>query len=842
MLNHTPYSRGWQSARYAEFPQEIILEFGQTARVKQIQFLSHQYKISKKIELLIYNPNTSKKFKKIGYLSLDSNERSNYQARELKSVYIDHDCQKIKVILHSAWENNHNLFRQVGLISINVQGEYENKISDLNNNTNNLNLNLIKNKNNILEEKKNEEKNTFEDNIKFDPNTLQKLKGLNTLKDEAIANEDYDKAQTIKNAINRLKSVANQLLVLEERKQIAIKNEQYDQAKLLKFEIESLRNEAGNFDLNNVNANNNRKPSGNANSGFNKLKRNNSSNNNDDDRIDANYGGHRDINNKNNYDQNTMDENNDNNNNNQRERLNSNQGEINNRTPMGKDMRSNQNTKNKFDNNFNQDENNDNFDNNNNNNNSNSNFNNQPYKQQSDSRNKLNTPNNQNNSLSNLDNNNSNNNNFTNNSKKPNFKNNNSNENKSPVDVDKIVIKGNNQNFDDLLNEKMKEEKLNKQKNSKKDNKQQNDFNNQNNDENLGESDEIPEKEYPIAEPFIGIFSYDLVKLLFSKSWKKKEEGLKQIEKEISKYPKSSVINITSFGPENVLNSAFGVAEYILNSTLPQPAFAAMDLLKTALAKFGKESLINNNNNNKQGNSNKQDVSNKAEKLVGMLLEKTADANPKLKEKAELTINEFADSPLIGAKLVLNHLLSGKVKKTLLNSAKHLMSRLNLLNRNVETFGLESLEDLDALVKFAVNGFKNPNKDVRDSAFNLLMNIYKFLGDDVKKHFKDLRPAQVSALEDGFDGVEVVGMNKNSNTNNNNNNKNLQKEKSKAGFGAKALNQGSSGNLDVPEAKGESAAAGNKSAKGRNDNRRKSSGKNKISQEEDNDGILFYCS
>ena len=29
------------------------------------------------------------KFKKLGYLSLDNNEKSNYQARELKTVYID---------------------------------------------------------------------------------------------------------------------------------------------------------------------------------------------------------------------------------------------------------------------------------------------------------------------------------------------------------------------------------------------------------------------------------------------------------------------------------------------------------------------------------------------------------------------------------------------------------------------------------------------------------------------------------------------------------------------------------------------------------------------------------
>ncbi len=394
------------------------------------------------------------------------------------------------------------------------------------------------------------------------------------------------------------------------------------------------------------------------------------------------------------------------------------------------------------------------------------------------------------------------------------------------MDVDKIVIKG-TQNFDDLLNEKMREEKLNKQKNSNNNNKQQQaNLNNPNSDENAVESDDIPEKEYQIAEPFIGIFSYDLVKLLFSKSWKKKEEGIQLIEKEISKYPKSSVINSSSFPPESVLNSAFGVADYILSSSLAQPALAAMDLLKTVLTKFGKD-------NYKLGNL-KQDFLSKAEKIVGLLLEKTADANPKAKEKAEATINEFADSPLIGPKIVLNHLLNGKVKKTLVNSAKHLMSRLNLLNRNIEQFGLESLQDdLDAVVLFAVNGFKNQNKDVRDSAFNLLMNIYKFIGNDIKKHFKDLRKAQVSALEEGFDGVEIIGMNSKPN---NDMSRNPLKDKPKASLaGNKPLNQGSSGNLELPK----SENAGNKSAKGRSDNRRKSAGRNNMNQEEeDNEGIL----
>jgi len=766
------------------------LEFGQTVRVKQIQFLSHQYKISKKIELLIFNPAQSKKFKKIGYLSLDSNERSNYQARELKSVYIDHNCQKIKVILHSSWENNHNLFRQVGLISINVQGEYENKINDFN-----IKLdNYEENKN-----AKNEGENTFEDNIKYDPITLNKLKNLNAIKDDAIAQEDYDTASNIKNAINRLKSVANQLLALEERKQIAIKNEQFDQAKVLKIEIDSLRNEVTNIDSNQEqkqsntnNFNNDHRAASNGNNmGFNKLKKNNSNNNNQnkDNLIDTNFN-----NNKNEFEDNNIDNYNNNLNNNQRLKQTTNQG---NKTPAGKDMNSNLNTKNKFDNYLQENE---------------INNSNKP----NDPRNNLKTPQNQTNLGFESQNNNSNktktNSNFNNSKQNPNKQANNF-DSKAPLDVDNIVVGGNNQNFDDLLNEKMKEEKLNKK--IAKEQKQQNAQ-----DEDNADNDDIPEKEYPIAEPFIGIFSYDYVKLLFSKTWKKKEEGVKLIEKEITKYPKSGIINSSTYGPDSVILSSFGVAEYILNSSLAQPCLAAMDLLKTVLTKFKAENL------NKFGNV-KQDLINKGEKIVGLLLEKTADANPKLKEKAEVSINDLADSPLIGSKVVLNHLVTGKVKKTLVNSAKHLMSRLNLLNRNIDLFGLNSIDDLDAFVNFAVTGYKNPNKDVRDSAFNLLMNIYRFIGEDVKKYFKDLRPAQVSALEEGFDSVEVVGNNENNN-NNKQPNKNSGNSKAKSNMNNKQLNKSSSGSLERPK----SENPGKNNANPKNNNRRQSLGKNLPAEED----------
>ena len=120
LLDNSPQSRGWQSSKFCEYPQEIIIQFTNIVRLKQIQFLSHQSKISTKIELFTYVPTGNQalstqiplnqiKFTKLGYLSLDSNERSQFQARELKSVYVDSVTLLLKLVFHRCHVNKFNL-------------------------------------------------------------------------------------------------------------------------------------------------------------------------------------------------------------------------------------------------------------------------------------------------------------------------------------------------------------------------------------------------------------------------------------------------------------------------------------------------------------------------------------------------------------------------------------------------------------------------------------------------------------------------------------------------------------------------------------------------------------
>jgi len=122
---HSPHTRGWQSARFCEFPQELGLALTQPGRLTQVQLLSHQCKIATKIELYVGNGPSyaDANWRRLGYLSLDDNSRSDYQARELKSVYIDAAGSFLKLLVHKCYMNKHNIFNQVGVVAINLLGE-----------------------------------------------------------------------------------------------------------------------------------------------------------------------------------------------------------------------------------------------------------------------------------------------------------------------------------------------------------------------------------------------------------------------------------------------------------------------------------------------------------------------------------------------------------------------------------------------------------------------------------------------------------------------------------------------------------------------------------------------
>jgi len=124
---------GWQSQRFCVYPQEIVIQFPTLVHLKQVQFLIHHCKIPARIELFAYAPDLQQhdssqfmsphntahiSFTRLGHFPLDDNVRTNYQARELKTVYLEQYCQYLKIVMHKNHLNSMNIFNQVGLVSI----------------------------------------------------------------------------------------------------------------------------------------------------------------------------------------------------------------------------------------------------------------------------------------------------------------------------------------------------------------------------------------------------------------------------------------------------------------------------------------------------------------------------------------------------------------------------------------------------------------------------------------------------------------------------------------------------------------------------------------------------
>jgi len=234
LLTGSPQSSGWQSQRFCTFPQYITFQFMTPVRLKQLQFLSHENKIPTKLELYTslgdYKSNLSlndTKFKKLGYLSLDTNEKSGFTLRELKTVYIEAPCVYLRIIFEKCHINKFNFFNQVGLIAIAAFGEPVTQSPGRH-----LNHSALE---------RNERNERAEPVSKTDEFVIRKLRELEGSKFRAIDREEFEEAHFIKQEILKVKQIGAQLQRFEERKLVAMENEDFETATNLKREIERLR-------------------------------------------------------------------------------------------------------------------------------------------------------------------------------------------------------------------------------------------------------------------------------------------------------------------------------------------------------------------------------------------------------------------------------------------------------------------------------------------------------------------------------------------------------------------------------------------------------------------------
>jgi len=244
---HSPQTKGWQSPAFCSFPVELGLGFSEgEAQLSQLQILSHENKIATKIDVFVGRGSKYEmsSFQRLGHLSLDSNERSNFAARELKSVYIGKQGNFLKLLVHKNHLNKHNIYNQVGIIAINVLGSpvqvqssyLQGGITGSSNNNNHMGYAPVPGKHIP----------PLQDlalDMNFDPKTARLIREVHEAKEKAVEDEEYELAKELKQEENRLKQVGSSLAKLEASKREAVSQEDYDEAAAIKKQIEALRGE-----------------------------------------------------------------------------------------------------------------------------------------------------------------------------------------------------------------------------------------------------------------------------------------------------------------------------------------------------------------------------------------------------------------------------------------------------------------------------------------------------------------------------------------------------------------------------------------------------------------------
>jgi centrosomal protein CEP104 len=128
-------TNGWQSEHFCDFPQQLVLSFKDVVEVRVLQFLSHEYMIASKVVFYIGNVADEEKeppsfhgieWKRLGYVSLDKNDKTEYRARELKTIQFSaHHVAYLKIVLQRNHVNTKNLYNQVGIVGFRCFGSTE---------------------------------------------------------------------------------------------------------------------------------------------------------------------------------------------------------------------------------------------------------------------------------------------------------------------------------------------------------------------------------------------------------------------------------------------------------------------------------------------------------------------------------------------------------------------------------------------------------------------------------------------------------------------------------------------------------------------------------------------
>ena len=237
---------GWLSEKNCQFPQVVVLkvhgEKDEICIIDRLEILSHEFSIAQTIEISIGHggingqmPSTFDEcatIQNLGFVTMDSNERSNFQDRELKSVPIGHlPTQFIKLTLKQCYENEYNIHQQVGIVGLRVfqATKVAEKSVDATKSQGTKRQAM-----NIALPSPNPKSLPSHIRYELDPRIQQSVERLEKLKKERAALEDFDMALKIKEAMTSVYAFLIAYKECENKMRDAAMQEDYAAASRLK--------------------------------------------------------------------------------------------------------------------------------------------------------------------------------------------------------------------------------------------------------------------------------------------------------------------------------------------------------------------------------------------------------------------------------------------------------------------------------------------------------------------------------------------------------------------------------------------------------------------------------
>lgn len=244
---HSVSTKGWMSERFCTYPQEIILELEYQTRIRKIQILSHECFIASEVEFYVGVAPADRlsdvQYKRIGYIELSSNEKTNYQSRELKSVHIDVIASHIRYIIHKNHVYPLNFFNQVGIVAINILGDdiFEEQKFPLNNNRDQSTSLILPPLSNRQDNIQSTDDLAFD--LYQDPEVAKVIRKMEKKKQIAVQQEHFELAKKLKSVMIELHQLGIKLTKYEMEKNEAVEKEDFDLAAMKKIKADGTRNQ-----------------------------------------------------------------------------------------------------------------------------------------------------------------------------------------------------------------------------------------------------------------------------------------------------------------------------------------------------------------------------------------------------------------------------------------------------------------------------------------------------------------------------------------------------------------------------------------------------------------------